>query len=32
MYMAASNELTHRNIFDAPSLSDVFKKYKEYSQ
>jgi phosphoribosylaminoimidazole-succinocarboxamide synthase len=32
MYMAASNELTHRNMFDTPSLSDVINKFKEYSQ
>ena len=32
MYMAASNELTERRIFDAPRLADVIKKYREYSQ
>jgi phosphoribosylaminoimidazole-succinocarboxamide synthase len=32
MYMAASNELTERRIFDVPRLADVIKKYREYSQ
>jgi len=30
MYMAASNELTHRKLFDVPHLADVVKKYREY--
>jgi hypothetical protein len=32
MYMAASNELTERRIFDVPRLADVIKKYRIYSQ
>jgi phosphoribosylaminoimidazole-succinocarboxamide synthase len=31
MYMAASNELTQKRMFDVPSLPDVVKKYREYS-
>lgn len=31
MYMAASNELTQKRMFEAPSLADVVKKYREYS-
>jgi len=30
MYMAASNELTHRKLFDVPHLADVVKKYRAY--
>jgi len=30
MYMAASNELPDRKLFDAPRLAEVIKKYKEY--
>jgi phosphoribosylaminoimidazole-succinocarboxamide synthase len=30
MYMAASNELTDRKLFDAPRLAEVIKKYREY--
>jgi len=32
MYMAASNELTQKRMFDVPSLSDVIRKYREYAQ
>jgi phosphoribosylaminoimidazole-succinocarboxamide synthase len=31
IYMAASNELTRRRMFDVPSLADVVKEYAEYS-
>jgi phosphoribosylaminoimidazole-succinocarboxamide synthase len=30
MYMAAANEMTNRKLFDAPKLSQVIAKYKEY--
>jgi phosphoribosylaminoimidazole-succinocarboxamide synthase len=30
MYMAAANEMTNRKLFDAPKLSLVIAKYKEY--
>jgi phosphoribosylaminoimidazole-succinocarboxamide synthase len=30
MYMAATNELTDRKLFDAPRLAEVIKKYREY--
>ena len=30
MYMAAANEMTGNKLFDAPTLSDVIGKYKEY--
>jgi len=30
MYMAAANALTNRKVFDAPSLAETMKKYKEY--
>jgi phosphoribosylaminoimidazole-succinocarboxamide synthase len=30
MYMAAANELTNRKLFNAPSLTDVIKKYGNY--
>ena len=30
MYMAAANEMTNRKMFDAPKLSEVIAKYKEY--
>jgi phosphoribosylaminoimidazole-succinocarboxamide synthase len=30
MYMAAANELTHRSLFDTPSLAEIIKQYKEY--
>lgn len=30
MYMAASNELTGREMFDVPRLADVIQKYREY--
>jgi len=29
MYMAAANEMTNRRLFDAPSLENVIKKYRE---
>jgi phosphoribosylaminoimidazole-succinocarboxamide synthase len=32
MYMAASNALTQRRVFDVPSLADVIQKYKEFSK
>jgi phosphoribosylaminoimidazole-succinocarboxamide synthase len=32
MYMAASNELTRNRMFDAPTLADVVKEYREYSR
>ncbi len=32
MYMAASNALTQRRMFDVPSLADAVKKYKEFSK
>lgn len=32
MYMAASNELTQKKMFNAPSLSEVIRKYREYAQ
>ena len=31
MYVAASNELTGRRLFDAPSLVEVIKKYRDYA-
>ena len=31
MYMAAANEMTKRNMFKTPSLSETVKKYKEFS-
>jgi phosphoribosylaminoimidazole-succinocarboxamide synthase len=30
MYMAAANEMTGRKLFDAPKLSEVIAKYKQY--
>jgi phosphoribosylaminoimidazole-succinocarboxamide synthase len=30
MYMAATNEITGRKLFDAPRLAEVIKKYREY--
>lgn len=30
MYMAAANAITNRKLFDAPSLAETIKKYKEY--
>jgi phosphoribosylaminoimidazole-succinocarboxamide synthase len=30
MYMAAANEMTGRKLFDAPNLSEVIAKYKQY--
>ena len=30
MYMAAANEMTDRKLFDAPMLSEVIVKYKQY--
>lgn len=30
MYMAAANEMTNRRLFDASSLENVMKKYREY--
>jgi phosphoribosylaminoimidazole-succinocarboxamide synthase len=30
MYIAAANELTHRNLFEAPLLAEIIKQYKEY--
>ena len=30
MYMAATNELTRRRLFDAPSLEEIIRKYREY--
>ena len=30
MYMAAANEMTNRKLFDAPKLSEVIAKYKQY--
>jgi phosphoribosylaminoimidazole-succinocarboxamide synthase len=30
MYMAAANEMTNRKLFDAPQLSEVISKYKQY--
>jgi phosphoribosylaminoimidazole-succinocarboxamide synthase len=30
MYLAASNALTQRRVFDVPSLADVVKKYEEF--
>jgi phosphoribosylaminoimidazole-succinocarboxamide synthase len=30
MYMAAANEMTNRNLFDAPPLAQVIGKYREY--
>jgi phosphoribosylaminoimidazole-succinocarboxamide synthase len=32
MYMATSNELTEKRMFDVSSLSEVVENYKEYSQ
>jgi phosphoribosylaminoimidazole-succinocarboxamide synthase len=31
MYMAAANELTNRNLFDAPRLAEVIKQYRQYA-
>jgi len=31
MYMAAANELTRRSLFDAPSLAEIIKQYREYT-
>ncbi|HXX87949.1 MAG TPA: phosphoribosylaminoimidazolesuccinocarboxamide synthase, partial [Candidatus Acidoferrum sp.] len=31
IYMAASNELTQKRMFDVPSLAEVVKKYRQYS-
>jgi phosphoribosylaminoimidazole-succinocarboxamide synthase len=31
MYMAASNELTQKRMFDVPSLADVIEKYRKYA-
>ncbi len=31
MYMAAANALTNRKLFDAPSLAEIVKKYREYA-
>lgn len=30
MYMAASNELTGRDLFNVSCLADVIQKYREY--
>jgi phosphoribosylaminoimidazole-succinocarboxamide synthase len=30
MYTAATNELTRRRLFDAPSLAEIIKRYREY--
>jgi len=30
MYKAAANELTRRSLFDAPSLAEIIKQYREY--
>jgi phosphoribosylaminoimidazole-succinocarboxamide synthase len=30
MYMAAANEMTNRNLFDAPPLAEVIGKYRDY--
>jgi phosphoribosylaminoimidazole-succinocarboxamide synthase len=30
MYMAVANTLTNRELFDAPSLAETMRKYKEY--
>jgi phosphoribosylaminoimidazole-succinocarboxamide synthase len=30
MYMAASNEVTERKMFDVPSLAETVKKYRDY--
>jgi phosphoribosylaminoimidazole-succinocarboxamide synthase len=30
MYMAAANEMTNRNLFDAPPLAQVIGKYRDY--
>jgi phosphoribosylaminoimidazole-succinocarboxamide synthase len=30
IYMAAANEMTNRNLFDAPPLAQVIEKYREY--
>ena len=32
MYMAASNEVTERKMFDAPSLAETVKKYRGYME
>jgi phosphoribosylaminoimidazole-succinocarboxamide synthase len=32
MYMAASNEVTERRIFDVPSLAETVKKYRGYRE
>jgi phosphoribosylaminoimidazole-succinocarboxamide synthase len=32
MYMATSNELTEKKLFDVPSLSEVVENYKKHSQ
>ena len=31
MYMATANAITHRKLFDVPSLAETMKKYKEYT-
>jgi phosphoribosylaminoimidazole-succinocarboxamide synthase len=31
MYMAAANEMTNRNLFDAPPLAEVIGKYRDYT-
>jgi phosphoribosylaminoimidazole-succinocarboxamide synthase len=30
MYMAAANELSRRSLFDAPSLAQIIRRYREY--
>jgi phosphoribosylaminoimidazole-succinocarboxamide synthase len=30
MYLAAANELIRRSLFDAPSLAEIIKQYREY--
>jgi phosphoribosylaminoimidazole-succinocarboxamide synthase len=32
MYMATSNDLTERKMFDVPTLADVIEEYRTYSQ
>jgi len=32
MYMAAANEMTGRKLFDAPKLSEIIAKYKNYEK
>ncbi|MFW6111377.1 MAG: phosphoribosylaminoimidazolesuccinocarboxamide synthase [Thermoproteota archaeon] len=31
MYLSAANELTNRNLFDAPTLKETTQKYQEYT-